>query len=252
MSFPTVTTCYSPKSAPADSPYARAAAAWDERIGAARVQARNWRLAACMSLLLALVLGSGVVVMGVKKQVATYVVEVDKLGMPGRITLANQVYQPTNAQVGYFVGQLVRLVRERPLDPVVMRRQWMQAYHFLAGPAVNAMNAFAAADSGLASKTGGGSARTVQISDILQKSNTTYQVRWLETAYVNGLQKSQEEWTGLFQVKLIPPRNEADVFNNPLGCYVTEFTWSREFAGPIRSDAPAQDTPPVSSGSHNP
>jgi type IV secretion system protein VirB5 len=252
MNFPTVTTSYGRKNAPADSPYARAAAAWDERIGSARVQARNWRLAACMSLLLALVLGAGVVVMGVKKQVATYVVEVDKLGMPGRITLANQAYQPTSAQVGYFVGQLVRLVRERPLDPVVMRQQWMQAYQFLAGSAVNAMNEFAATDSGLASKAGGGIARTVQISNILQKSNTTYQVRWLETTYVNGIKRSEEPWTGLFEVKLIPPRNEADVFNNPLGCYVTEFTWSREFAGPVRSDAPPQDTPSASSDPHNP
>jgi type IV secretion system protein TrbF len=76
---------------------------------------------------------SGAVVLGVKKQVATYVVEVDKAGMPGRITLASEPYQPDAAQVGYFVGEVVRLVRERPLDPVVMRQQWTKAYQFLAG-----------------------------------------------------------------------------------------------------------------------
>ncbi len=76
---------------------------------------------------IALISTSGAVVLGVKKQVATYVVEVDKAGMPGRITLASAPYQPATAQVGYFVAEVVHLVRERPLDPVVMRQQWTTA-----------------------------------------------------------------------------------------------------------------------------
>ena len=166
-----------------------------------------------------------------------YVVEVDKLGMPARITLASEPYQPKSAQIGYFVGEIVRLARERPLDPVVMRKQWTKVYQYLAGTAVNTMNEFAANDTGLNALPGRGAvARTIEISNILQKSPDTYQVRWLETSYANGLKKSQEEWTGLFQVKLIPPRDEADAFKNPIGVYVSHFTWSREFAGPVTSD----------------
>ena len=151
MSFPNMTTSYGKNGGSGDShnPYARAAAAWDERIGSARVQARNWRYIAFASMALALISTSGAVVLGVKKQVATYVVEVDKAGMPGRITLASEPYRPATAQVGYFVGEVVRLVRERPLDPVVMRQQWTKAYQFLAGQAVNAMNEYAASDSGM-------------------------------------------------------------------------------------------------------
>jgi type IV secretory pathway TrbF-like protein len=123
MSFPSMTTSYGKngESGESQNPYARAATAWDERIGSARVQARNWRYIAFASMAIALISTSGAVVLGVKKQVATYVVEVDKAGMPGRITLASAPYQPSMAQVGYFVGEVVRLVRERPLDPVVMR-----------------------------------------------------------------------------------------------------------------------------------
>ncbi len=237
----TTNTSYG-RTAAADShnPYARAAAAWDERIGSARVQARNWRYIAFASMVLALISTAGAVVLGIKKQVATYVVEVDKAGMPGRITLANQMYQPAAAQVGYFVGEVVRLVRERPLDPVVMRQQWTKAYQFLAGQAVNAMNEYAAADTGMKMLPGEGAvARTVEISSILQKTNDTYQVRWVETAYSNGLRRSREEYTGLFQIKLMPPRDEADSFKNPIGVYVTNFTWSREFSGTVmRDDGP--------------
>ena len=48
----------------------------------------------------------------------------------------------------------------------------------------------------------------------------------------NGLQRSREAYTGLFEVKLVPPTNEADAFNNPLGLFVTNFSWSREYASP--------------------
>jgi len=204
MSFPNSTTSYGKRSNgdTLANPYARSAAAWDERIGSARVQATNWRYIAFASIALALISTIGVVVIGVKKQVATYIVEVDKAGMPGRISLASKTFQPAAAQVGYFIGEVVRLVRERPLDPVVMRQQWTKAYQFLAGPAVNGMNEYAAADSGLRNVPGeGATARTVEIKNILQKSDGTYQVRWTETTYSNGIRRSTEDYTGLFQVK---------------------------------------------------
>jgi type IV secretion system protein VirB5 len=128
-------------------------------------------------------------------------------------------------------------VRERPLDPVVMRQQWTKAYQFLAGQAVSSMNEFAATDTGLKSLPGQGAvARTVEISSILQKSNDSYQVRWVETAYSDGSRRSREDYTGLFQVKLMPPRDEADAFKNPIGVYIINFTWSREFSGLVLRD----------------
>jgi type IV secretory pathway TrbF-like protein len=246
MSFPNSTTSYGQRTG-GDihaNPYSRSAAAWDERIGSARVQATNWRYIAFASIALAMVSTIGVVVIGVKKQVATYIVEVDKAGMPGRISLASETFQPAAAQVGYFIGEVVRMVRERPLDPVVMRQQWTKAYQFLAGPAVNGMNEYAAADSGLRNVPGeGATARTVEIKNILQKSDGTYQVRWTETTYSNGIRRSKEDFTGLFQVKLIPPRDEADTFKNPIGVYITNFTWSREFAGAVQRDDTASPQP---------
>lgn len=246
MSFPTTTTSYGRNSGSAEdhNPYARAAAQWDQRIGSARVQARNWRIIAFASMMLALISTSGAVVLGIKKQVATYVVEVDKAGMPGRITLASETYQPAAAQVGYFVGEVVRLVRERPLDPVVMRRQWTRAYQFLAGQAIGAMNEYAASDGGTKSSPGEGAVvRAVEIGSILQKSDNTYQVRWIETNYSSGIRRSREEYTGLFQVKLMPPRDEADAFKNPIGVYVTNFTWSREFSGAVLREDNSRVTP---------
>lgn len=239
-----------------ETPYSRAARAWDERIGTARVQARNWRYMAFASIAGMLLFGVGLVHLAGKKQVATYVVEVDQFGMPGRITLASQPYRPEAAQTGYFVAELVRLVRERPIDPVVLRRQWTKAYQFIAGEAVGTMNQYAASDSGL-DAIGNRIARTVEVSNVLEKGPNSYQVRWVETTYANGIRRGQEQWTGLFQVALIPPENEEDAFRNPLGMYVTNFNWSREFAAPAvpaadaahrRSDAARSAAQPSAAG----
>ncbi|HVT87710.1 MAG TPA: conjugal transfer protein TrbF [Tepidisphaeraceae bacterium] len=243
MSFGKRTTSYgSTATAPIETPYTLAAGEWDNRIGSARVQARNWRYIAFAAMTGMLMLAVGLIHLADKKQVATYVVEVDSLGRPGRITLASDAYQPTAAQTGYFVGELVRLVRERPLDPVVMRKQWTKAYGFLADDAIPAMNQYAASDTGM-DALGNRLARTVEVGSVLQRSKDSYQVRWIETTYANGMRKSTDQYTGLFNVVLSPPKTEEEAFRNPIGLYVTNFTWSREFSGPIQNASDASKAP---------
>ena len=63
-----------------ETPYQRAAQVWDERIGSARVQARNWRLIAFGNLVLAAGLAAGLVWQSAQGTVVPWVVQVDKLG----------------------------------------------------------------------------------------------------------------------------------------------------------------------------
>jgi len=218
------------------SPYDRAKREWDNRIGTARVQALHWRLTAILSLIGMLGLGAGLVYVSANKEVKTYIIEVDALGQPARITLADRQYRPSAAHAGYFVRQIVTLVRARSLDPVVVRENWKTAYGFLAGEAIATMNAYATADPPIRAIDGRPVARTVAISNVLQKSRRSYQVRWVETSYIGGVPQRPEAYTGLFEIELMPPRNEAEVFRNPLGIYVVTFSWSKEFTEPVLSD----------------
>lgn len=213
-----------------DTPYAKASQEWDRRMGLSIVQARGWRMMAIAAWAVAAVLAIGLVVQARNKQVATYIVPVNELGQPGKITLASDAYQPTSMQTGYFLAELVRMSRARSLDPVVTREGMMKSYHFLAGDAITQMNSQAASDP-LIAEMGKGQrvARSVEIANVLQKSPTTYQVRWIEVEFANGLQRSRETYTGLFETKLVAPNTDTKAFNNPLGLFVTSFTWSREF-----------------------
>lgn len=227
------------------SPYDRAKSEWDNRIGTARAQAFHWRLAAILSLICALGLAAGLVHVSAHKDVKTYVIEVDSLGQPGRINLADNNYQPGSAAAGYFVSQLVTLVRKRPLDPVVVRENWKTAYGFLAGDAVQTMNAYAIADPPIRAVDGQPLARTVAISNVLQKSRRSYQVRWVETNSIGGVEQRPDQYTGLFEIEWMAPRDEAEVFRNPLGIYIVSFSWSKEFTEPVPSDTQPASTPQV-------
>ena len=64
------------------TPYQRAAQVWDDRIGSARAQAKNWRLAFFGCLAISGGLAGGLVWQSARGSIVPWVVEVDKLGKP--------------------------------------------------------------------------------------------------------------------------------------------------------------------------
>ena len=218
------------------TPYERAAGVWDNRIGTARVQAKNWRLVALLALMVSFSAIAGLVYSYTHRPFHVHVVEINPKGEHGRIVLADESYDPSDAQIGYLLAQLVELVRSRPLDPVVLRNNWEKAYSFLAGEAIASMNEYAKDNSGLDSPPGRPIARVVQITSVLQISEKSYQVHWIETEYIGGVVDTQQAYTGAFDIVIDPPTNEAELFRNPLGLYVVSFNWNLDFTPTSRAD----------------
>jgi type IV secretory pathway TrbF-like protein len=69
-----------------ETPFQKAAQVWDERIGPARVQARNWRLIAFGNLLVAAALAAGLIWQAARGTVTPWVVECSQSG--SRVTCA--------------------------------------------------------------------------------------------------------------------------------------------------------------------
>ena len=103
------------------TPYQRAGQAWDDRIGAARVQARSCRFMAFGGLLLSTGLAGGLVWQSVQSRVTPYVVEVDRLGEARSVAPAVADYNPTDPQIAWALGRFIANVRGISLDPVLMR-----------------------------------------------------------------------------------------------------------------------------------
>src|SRR3954454_3865674 len=93
------------------APYQRAAQVWDDRIGSARVQARNWRLMAFGCLMLASGLAAALAWQSTQGMVAPWIVEVDRLGEPKTVAPASAAYQATDPQIAFHLARFIEKVR---------------------------------------------------------------------------------------------------------------------------------------------
>ena len=129
-----------------ETPYQKAAQVWDERIGAARVQAKNWRLMAFGTLFLSAGLGFGLVWQSAHGTVMPWVVQVDELGQAQAVAPATADYEPSDPQIAYHLAHFIEWVRAITADPVVVRQNWLRAYEFTTDRGALALNEYARAE----------------------------------------------------------------------------------------------------------
>jgi len=208
------------------TPYQAAAQAWDERIGSARVQAKNWRLMAFGCLALALLMAGGLVWRSAQSIVTPYVVEVDTGGQVRAVGEATTPYRPNDAQIAHHLARFITLVRSLSIDPVVVRQNWLDAYNYATDRGAAVLNDYARSNDPFARI--GQESVTVQINSVVRASDSSFQVRWSEHRFVNGAAAGIERWTAVVSIVLQTPRTEQRLRRNPLGIYVNGLSWSRE------------------------
>ena len=211
---------------PPATPYQKAGQLWDERIGSARVQARNWRLMALLSGLLSLGLAAGLVWQGARSLVTPYVVEVSGFGEVRAIGPATEAYVPTDAQIAHHLASFISNVRSLSIDPIVVRERWLEAYAYATDRAANRLNDHAreaAPFDRIGERT-----VSVDVTSVTRASDDSFQVQWTERAYVDGSLDTTERYTAILSIVIDPPRTEERLRQNPLGIYVHGFDWSRE------------------------
>ena len=214
------------KTPQAETPYQRAAQVWDERIGSARVQAKNWRLMAFGCLVLALLMAGGLVWRSAQSIVTPYVIEVDQSGQVRTVGEAATPYRPTDAQTAHHIARFVTLVRSLSIDPIVVRQNWLDAYDYTTDRGAAVLNDYARVNDPFARI--GKESVTVQITSVVRASDASFNVRWMERRYVNGAAAGLERWTAVVSIVQQTPRTEERLRRNPLGIYVNGLSWSRE------------------------
>ena len=207
-----------------ETPYQHAQQVWDERMGLTLAHARNWRLMAFATLGLAAFLGAGWWVQASRAIVTPYIVEIDALGQTSRITAANGEYRPTEAQTGYFLADWIRLVRSKSIDPVVIRQNWLRAYDFATPRVAAFLNGHAAEHDPFANV--GREAVTVEVLNVVARSERTFDIQWREDQFLNGQRAGSTRWRALITITTRQPRNERELRANPLGLKIEDVSWS--------------------------
>ena len=229
MKFKRTVQRYSETPEPA-TPYQRAGQLWDERIGSARIQAKNWRLMSFGSLGLSIALAGGLIWQSMQSRVTPYVVQVDKLGEVQAIGPAGQSYKPTDAQFAWYLARFITDVRALSSDPVIVRKNWLEAYDYATDHGAVFLNQFAQANDPF--KAVGERTVSVQVTSVVRASDTSFQVKWVEQIYEHNALAKTERWTAIVSVITQVPNTAEVLRKNPLGLYVNGLNWSRELDTP--------------------
>jgi type IV secretion system protein TrbF len=208
------------------TPYQRAAQVWDDRIGSARVQAKNWRLMAFASLLLSGGFASALVWQSGRGTIVPWVVEVDRLGQAQAVDPAVADYQPSDPQIAFHLARFIEQVRSIPSDPIIVRQNWLRAYDFTTNQGAAALNDYARVNDPFTKI--GKQQVSVEVSSVIRASEGSFRVAWAERNYENGQIATTSRWTAILTIIVEPPRNADRLRANPLGIFVNAINWSRE------------------------
>ena len=203
------------------SPAMRAARKWDEREGEIIVQNYNLR-----RLLVGMM---------------PYIVEVDTTtGMVRNVGTveASKHYEAGESVYKYFLSRFLKNTREIPLDPVVYKENITTSYGFLTKDAAKKLQTMLKTEK-LTEKFGH---QTVQIniSTILPlEGGHSYQIRWTEETFtISNGEKKVTPYSGIFTVQTIRSDDETKLLVNPIGMYISDFSWSKDAS----ADASAVNT----------
>jgi type IV secretion system protein VirB5 len=208
------------------TPYQRAAQVWDDRIGNARVQARNWRYMAFGCLILSAGFASALAWQSTRGTVVPWVVEVDGRGEARAVEPAIADYRPTDPQIAFHLARFIEQVRGLPADPIVLRQNWLRAYDFTTDRGAAALNDYARTNDPFTRV--GKQQVSVEVSSVIRASPDSFRVAWTERRFESGQLAGTERWTAILTIAIQPPRDAERLRRNPLGVFVNAINWSKE------------------------
>jgi type IV secretion system protein VirB5 len=211
--------------------YSRAKKYADDRLGSRVVQAANWRMAFWGAMAFALICLIGLICSALKPPLPPFVVEVDHATGAANVVgrLGSVQYEPQLAEIQFFIGKFLTMVRTVSTDPVVIKKNWIDAYHFTRQSAATALNQWAQDPDGQLSRIGKESVSIEVISVNHVADSKSYQARWRESVYTDsGALKETYIMSGVFTIEIEQPKDESTILINPLGIFIKSFQWTRE------------------------
>ena len=223
-------TAQPPRAPTPETPYTRARSEWDNRLGTAVVQAKNWRANSLLFAALLAVSVVGNIYLGWQPKAVPHIIEVDELGEAryrGPAGLSASSFTPSETLVRYHLRRFIDLTRTLSSDTVLLRKNWIEAYKMLSISGntrmtewVRVNNPFERAQT----ETTG-----IEILSAVPVSAESWQIDWRETTWDHQGQTLGKPtvWRAMLKVVIDPPETREQMLDNPLGLFVDEFHWDR-------------------------
>lgn len=216
-----------------DNPYLSARRTWNDYTGSIIAARRMWQAVAVVSLMIVLVTIGGLISVAGKSKFVPYVIEVDKLG---NAIASGPISSTTKADPRILKSTVAEFITDSRLvtpDIALQRSSIFRIYARLASndPATQKMNEWL---NGTADSTPFKRATKVMVSieikSVMPQTPDTWQVDWVETTRDRngGLANTPKTYRALVTVYMAEPSSdttEEQLRMNPLGIYVSDFSW---------------------------
>jgi type IV secretory pathway TrbF-like protein len=208
--------------------YLAARQEWLERYGDYIAQARTWRTIALLSLIVAGVALTSLVLLARQSRVVPYVVKVDRLGDAVAVERADAAAQPDEAIIKAQLARWLTAVRSVYVDAAAQRTLITEAYAMInrLGSAYGALNDHMRAhDPFERAKT---ETIAVQVESVLPIAGASWRVEWHEEVRGrDGGRVSSTQYQASVSMSFNPPTDEATLRLNPTGLYINSFHWAK-------------------------
>lgn len=224
-----------------NNPYLNARRSWNDNLKALAVERQTIILLALLSLLVGLAGVGGMVYVGSQSKLVPHIIEVDKLGQPLVIGKAEGLNESNKQLV--IRARLASLISDARLVTPDEDVQGDAVYRVYASishndPAMAKMNQwYNGSETSAPFVRAQKETVSVQIDSAMPLSEESWQIDWTETTRDRqGFEtKPPEKWRALITVYLVAPTRETteeQLFQNPLGIFIKDFSWSKQLGEP--------------------
>jgi len=218
------------------NPYLSARRTWNEHMGDMAASRQTWQMLGLLSLLIALAGVGGMIYIGSQSKFIPYVVEVDKLGQTLAVAPVDRAHAVDSGVIHAAVASFIQSARMVSPDVALQRKAIFAVYAMLSAddPATAKMNEYM---NGRPDSTPFKRAEKEMVStdivSVIAQTPQTWQVDWLETVRDRQgiVKQAPYRMRALVTVHVIEPSadtSEAQLRNNPLGIFVSDFAWSKQ------------------------
>lgn len=201
---------------------------WDGYIGG--VMTRNRTLLKLVKILAfaCVLLAGALVYKSMELTTVPYVIEVDKTNGDIRIVgdVRNNKYNPDDNVMKAYLRKFIIDTRGLTSDPNVYTERLEEGYNMLTKKSQERLKAYY--ESSNRKEMFGKITIQIKISSVLSKGSNIYQVNWQEDEIDVTGRKNTVYMTGIFTLANIPVDDDELKRINPLGIFITDFSWDRD------------------------
>lgn len=207
--------------------YQSAASAWSDRVSQARSQLNNWRVCALVSFLVTLLLIVSLVIVVSSRADKVYVAQVGPKESVQSVRLASMQLPANNVQKVYFVSEFINNIMTIPLDPVVLRDNWLKAYNMSMGKAQVSLTDYVRQNNPFSQV--GDLTETVKIERFNPLGNNSFEVIWKRDSFEqSGKKNITIRFSGIFTLQQFKvSSNLQQLLVNPFGLKIIFFSINR-------------------------